>query len=99
MPHFLIIYRPPRSTFVDDATEEESAVIGRHAKYLQQKLDAGQVLMAGRIDDGRMGIALLEVDSEQTAQSLMDNDPAVANRVFSAELAPFGLAMMVGKTT
>ena len=49
--------------------------------------------MAGRVEDARFGICLLKVESEQQAQEVMKNDPAVLEGVFKAELLPFMLAL------
>ena len=95
--HYLIMYKPPRTTFVDDATKQESAVIGRHFEYLRTLHEAGQLELAGRVDDGRVGIFVFKADSDDEAQSIMENDPAVSEGVFSGELLPFRLALMAGQ--
>lgn len=43
MRHFLIQYRPPRATFVDDATPQESAVIEQHFRYLNDLFSDGSL--------------------------------------------------------
>ena len=95
--HYLIMYRPPRATFVDDATEAEMASIGRHFEFLRTLHEAGQLELAGRVDDGRFGIFVFKADSEEEAQSIMANDPAVSEGVFTGELHPFSLALMAGR--
>ncbi|MFX1475302.1 MAG: YciI family protein [Promethearchaeota archaeon] len=90
---FIIIYRPPRATFLDDQTEAESEVIGQHFQYLQQLLHEGKLIMAGRCIDAAFGIAIIEAASESEAQQIMENDPAVQAKVFSSELRPFSTAL------
>ncbi len=93
MPHFLIMYRPPRATFGDDMTEAEEKVIGRHAQYLRSQCDKGRLVMAGPVEDARFGLALLETDTEAQARQIMENDPAVVEGVFTGELMPFRLSI------
>ena len=91
--HYLIIYHPPREGFVENATDEKSAEVSKHFEYLKLLNAERVVLFAGRVNDARFGIALLETETEQEAQGILDNDPAVISRVFTAELLPFSLAL------
>jgi len=65
----------------------------KHFEYLKQLHAEKVVLIAGKIEDARFGIALLETESELEAQGILDNDPAVKAKVFAAELLPFSLAL------
>jgi uncharacterized protein YciI len=96
MPHYLIIYRPPREGFAENATPEESAVIERHFEYLQSRETEGRLILAGRTEDARMGIAVIEANSENESKQIMADDPAVKEGVFSGELLPFRLALLRG---
>jgi len=96
MSHYLIKYKPPRETFADDATPEESAIIENHYDYLKNLLADGALLMAGRTEDASFGIVLIETEGEELALQIMHNDPAVAGNVFSGELLPFRLALFGG---
>lgn len=97
MPHYLIIYRPPREGFAENATPEENAIIERHVAFLQKMEDEGKLIVAGRIEDARFGIAVIETDNENEAKKIMNNDPAVKEGVFSGELLPFRLALLRGR--
>lgn len=96
MAHYLIMYLPPRENYAESMTPEEAAVNERHFEYLKQKLSEGQMVMAGRPDDARFGIAVIEAQSEKEAYEIMANDPAVKEGVFSGELLPFRLALLRG---
>ncbi|UCC80363.1 MAG: hypothetical protein JSW64_03095 [Candidatus Zixiibacteriota bacterium] len=96
MGHYLIMYRPPREGFAENATPEESRVIERHFEYLQKQEAEGKLILAGRIEDGRFGIAVIEANSENEANRIMAEDPAVKEGVFSGELMPFRLALLRG---
>lgn len=91
--HFLIIYRPPREGFAENATPEESAEVEKHFYFLK-KLNAEKIaLFVGRVEDASFGIALLETENEEKARDILKNDPAVKSKVFTAELWPFRLAI------
>jgi uncharacterized protein YciI len=87
------MYYPPRNDFVNNQTPEESETIGKHFLYLKELHEMNTVLMAGRTEDARFGIALLSVENKQEAESIMKNDPAVAAGVFKAEILPFLTAL------
>jgi uncharacterized protein YciI len=94
MAHFLALYRPPRPTFGDDATEEEDRTIGAHFQYLKSLLAQGKLLIAGPCEDASMGIAVLECEDEEEARSILAADPAVRGGVFSVELKPYRVSLM-----
>lgn len=52
-PQFLVIYRPPRPTFVDDITEEEGRIVGEHFEYLKRLLE-GDPAVKGRVFRGEL---------------------------------------------
>lgn len=97
MSHYLIMYVPPRADFAKNATPEESAVIERHFEYLKGKQADGALLLAGRTDDARFGIAVIQADTEDAAREIMANDPSVKEGVFTGELLPFRLALGGGE--
>ena len=91
--HYLIMYHPPREGFAENATDEESTEVMKHFEYLKQLHAEKVVLIAGRTEDARFGIALIETESEEKAREILDNDPAVKAKVFTADLLPFSLAL------
>jgi len=94
MAHFLAIYRPPRSTFGSDATEEEERVIGEHFQYLKRLLAEGKLLIAGPCEDASMGLAVFEARDEAEARSILALDPAVTGGVFRGEIKPYRVSLM-----
>ena len=94
--HYLIMYRRPRPDFTESATVAEEEAVGRHFQYLQRLLAEGTLMMAGRVDDARFGIGLLDVKDEAEGRRIVEQDPAVSAGVFTAELLPFRLALWPG---
>jgi uncharacterized protein len=78
-------------------TEREDDIVNRHFYKLQDLIKEGRLILAGRtqnMDETTFGIVILEVESEEEAQTIMKNDPAVADGVMTAELYPYSVALM-----
>lgn len=78
-------------------TERENQIVQRHFKYLQQLCKDGKVILAGRtltMDDDAFGIVILEVDSEEEAREIMENDAAVKEQIMTAQLFPYRVALL-----
>jgi uncharacterized protein YciI len=59
-------------------------------------LKEGKLILAGRtltMDPKQIGIIILEVDSEEEARHVMENDDAVKEKIMTAELLPFKVAL------
>jgi uncharacterized protein YciI len=94
MAHFLLVYRPPRATFANDATDEENRVIGDHFQYLKRLLAEGKLLIAGPCEDASMGLAIVECEDEREARNIVAADTAVVARVFSCEAKPYRVSLV-----
>ncbi|MFC1878444.1 YciI family protein [Chloroflexota bacterium] len=95
---FIYIIRPTRLKMLTDGpTEQEQQVVARHFEHLSALAQEGTVFMAGRTqtsDERTFGIVILNSDSLEEAQILMESDPAVKEGVMSAELYPYRIAVM-----
>jgi uncharacterized protein YciI len=97
---FIYTIRPVRpEAFANGFTEKEKQRISDHFDYLKGLTGEGTVLLAGKtpnIPSRGFGIVILTAESEADARNVVDNDPAVRNNVFSAELFPFSIALSKG---
>jgi len=93
MAHFLVIYRPPRPTFNDDATADEERIIGIHFQYLKRLLAEGKLLIAGPCEDASMGLAVIECENQDEARSILAADPAIEGKVFTGEIKPYRVSL------
>lgn len=87
----------PRLLDESNWTEIEEDIVGRHFYRLKDLLEEGKLILAGKtstLDEKTFGIVIIEVDSEDEAKYLMDNDPAVNEGIMTAELFPYGIALM-----
>ena len=77
-------------------TDAERDAIAAHFAYLSTLHTNGSLTLAGRTtnsDARTLGAALLQACDESTAHALIAADPCVAQRVMSAELFPFRIAI------
>lgn len=97
MPTYLYriqVVRPAMLT--DSPTEEESAITSQHFQYLKDLTEKGVVILAGRTqtpDYGSFGLIIFNAESDEAAQTIVDNDPVVKNRIMRAELYPYRIAL------
>ena len=95
--HYLYRLVPSRpDMLVTGRTEAEAEIVDQHFAYLERLTKQGVVLMAGRtlnMGARTFGIVVFRAESDKEARLLMENDPAVRQRVMLAELFPFGLAL------
>lgn len=93
MPTFLYkiqLVRP--EALLRGFTEDEKRTISDHFEYLKRLTESGTVLLAGRTtnaDNSSFGIVIFSAELMEAARKIVDEDPAVANRVFRAELFPY----------
>lgn len=75
-------------------TDKEHAIVQHHFEVLQKLQEEGRLLLAGRtLNTDPMGIVILEVDTEEEAIELMNNDPAVKEGIMEAQLFPYRVAL------
>jgi uncharacterized protein YciI len=96
---WLYAIRSPRGAeFIENASEEESSVMGEHFAYLKAALEAGRLVLAGPATDGLFpGVVVFEADDEDEARAFMANDPSVRAGVMLAELHPFRVSLLRGR--
>jgi uncharacterized protein YciI len=77
-------------------TDADKAVVGRHFAHLQAATKDGRVILAGRTaepGDRTFGLVIFEAADETAARAFMQSDPAVVEKVMSAELHPYQVAL------
>ena len=93
MNYFLIRYRPPRDSFLIDATDHEKGIVAEHFEYLQKLHSEKKLILAGRTNDAEIGLAILNVTDESEAEEILTNDPVIKEGVFFGSLKKFCLAI------
>ena len=97
MSEWLCIIRPPRPSFLSDASEHEQAVMRDHFAYLQRLLHEGKLVLAGPSLEPPFGIIIFVADDEDDAWALVRGDPSVAAAVQTPELHPFRASLVAGR--
>jgi uncharacterized protein YciI len=79
MTTFVFRLMAPRPDFALDMTDEERAIMGRHAEHWRPYLDSGRMVVFGPVLDetGSFGLAVVEADDEQELRDFAAADPAV----------------------
>jgi uncharacterized protein YciI len=88
MSTFVIRLIAPRPTFALDMTDEERAIMGRHAAHWQPFIDSGQMVVFGPVLDetGSWGLGVVEADDEDELRAHAAGDPVVTTETARIEL-------------
>lgn len=94
MKYFMYKLIAPRPTFHLDMNTEEKAVMDAHIGYWNTLFAKNKILIYGPVLDpkGVFGLGILEVESDEEAEELVKNDPAVSSGICGYEIVP----MMAG---
>ena len=88
----------PRLLDAKGWTEQDNRIVGRHFRRLQQLHKEGRVILAGRTlnesDPSQFGVVIFEADSEDEARQVMEADDAVREKIMTAQLFPFSVALI-----
>lgn len=86
--------RADLATNPDAWTADDEQVGTAHFAYLTRATEDGIVILAGRSQDGvGPAIVILEADDEEDARRFMEQDPFIAEGLFTASLHPFNVAL------
>jgi uncharacterized protein YciI len=91
-----VLHLVPRLYADANWTDEDKKVLQRHFVRFQEAIKAGKLILAGRTSesgDKTFGIAIFEAKDEAAAKKFMEEDPAVAGGLMTAELRPFTVAL------
>jgi len=93
-PQFICFLEPSRTEMPDNPTSEEAEIVGQHFNYYTQLHKDGTLILAGRTQEPpHIGIMIFEAEDKDTAQSIVNNDPAIMNGVFTARVQPYQIAL------
>jgi uncharacterized protein YciI len=77
-----------RPTFALDMTDEERAVMERHAAHWQPFIETGQMVIFGPVLDGTgsWGLGVVEAENEDELRAFAAGDPAVTSGTAQIEI-------------
>lgn len=83
-----------REGWPDSMTAEEEKIMSEHFDYLKNLTAAEKVIPAGPCFGLRTGIIVLQIESEEDARQIMDNEPSVSQGVYKYELYPMVVSLL-----
>jgi uncharacterized protein YciI len=88
MSTFVFRLKAPRPNFALDMSDEERAVMGRHAAHWQPYIESGQMVVFGPVLDstGSWGLGVVQSDDEDELRDFAARDPVVTTGTASIEL-------------
>jgi len=95
--NYIVLLRPTRIGMLVEASPEEMEAVGDHFNYYKLLVESGQVLLAGRSSGNAervFGIGIFHAESMLEAEGIAQNDPAIVAGVMTAEVQPYGLALL-----
>jgi len=98
--HYIYILKLSDPKLHDDSnwTDEQNKIAGEHFSYLENLVNDNVVILAGRtIEEDTFGIVVFKAETWDEALQIMNSDPAVKNKLMTAELHEFSLALMNAK--
>ena len=86
--HFFYKLVPPRPDFHLTMNETERQAMNEHKDYWAGLIEQRKVIVYGPVFDpnGAYGMAVLDVENDEEATSLKNNDPAVSSGICTANL-------------
>lgn len=87
---------PPRTTFANDMTETELALMNAHFVYWKDMFEKGVCLFGGPVFDpkGVYGILAIQAATEDEARAIASADPSVKGGVNHIEVAEMRIAFL-----
>jgi len=84
---------------MDDAnwTSVDYMIVDQHLSSLKRRLEEGVLVLAGRTldeDEKMFGIVIFEAETDEHAEQIMLNDPAVKTGIMVANLHPYHIAFI-----
>ena len=98
MAQWIYFIHAPRDNFAATMTDEESAVWSVHFERLQRLLADGTLVLAGpTLGMTNTGICIFEAPDRESAERIMNEDPAIASGFARGELREFRVSLLRGR--
>ena len=97
LKHFFATITPYRNDFITKPDKEENKIMSDHFLYLKDLMEKGKLFLAGPTlkQDDPYGVLIFEVDTEEEARTLLENDPSVKTGIQNiSDLRPIHLSLV-----
>jgi uncharacterized protein YciI len=85
---FVLRLKAPRPNFALDMTDEERAIMGRHAAHWQPYIESGQMVVFGPVlhSTGSYGLAVIDIEDEDELRAFAARDPVITTGTAEFEI-------------
>jgi uncharacterized protein YciI len=96
MKHFFYKLIPPRRDFHLTQNENEKAIMQKHAAYWAGLTADKKAIIYGPVfhKEGVFGIAVIEVATDEEANEIAKNDPAISSNLNTYELSSMKIGLI-----
>jgi len=96
MKHFFYKLIPPRHDFHLNQNENEKAIMQQHATYWAGLTADKKAIIYGPVfhKEGVFGIAIIEAETDEEANEIAKNDPAISSNLNTYELSPMKIGLI-----
>ncbi len=84
--HVVVIYSKGTAWANSEAAQEQ---IKAHIAYQHRNFEAGKLVMGGPFVDEAGGMAILEAQSKEEAEAIVQSDPSIVSGTYTATLHPW----------
>ena len=95
--HYFVKLIGTRQGWPDNMTSDEERIMTEHYEYLKNLTAQGKVLMAGPVLNDVFGLIVLEVNSKEEANSILEIEPSIVQGIHTYEIAPMKASLMAYK--
>ena len=99
MATFVLRLKAPRPNFAQTMTDDERAIMRRHAAHWRPYLERGDMVVFGPIltDDDSYGLAVVDTDDEQVLREFAAQDPVVTTGTATFEFGRMAAGHVRGR--
>ena len=97
LKHYIYLLKLSNPKLNEDSnwTGEQNKIVEDHFMYLKNLMSDDVLIMAGHtVEEENFGIVVFKAKTRDDALQIMNGDPAVKNKLMTAELHEFSLALL-----
>ena len=96
MKQYAYTVEASRLAMFDNPSQEEQAILSEHDAYIQQLMTSDTGIFVGEVSEKNshhFGIVIFQAEDDDTAKSILHNDPAARARIMRGCLYPFRISL------
>ncbi len=96
---YLIHLIGTRPGWPDNMSPAEEKIMEEHFLYLKEFVARKKVILAGPCFDLRIGIIILQTETEQEAKAIMENEPSIKQGLMKYEMHPMRVSLLINDSS